>query len=260
MLERKPVFPNIIEVNHQLGTVLGCNVYVIYDEDQWIMIDVGYEEAVDEIIEMIRDLDLPFSGCQGLIATHADVDHSQGLAKAKQILKAPVLAHRLAAKPLEDGDRLKTFALIEAQGIDMAMPPVSIDRLIDDGDHLEVGNLQLDVWLTPGHTDSQLSFRMGEFLFSGDNIYQDGCIGAIDAHHGSDLTAFIKSLTRIKESDAKWLLPSHGPIFRKNDELLQSAIDRVTGYLHMADFGTCAIDWPMMDQFEEDIAAGKMPE
>ena len=258
MLQRKPIFPNIIEVNHQLGHVLGCNVYVVYDGDQWVMIDIGYEEVVDEIINMIREIDLPFSGCQSLIATHADVDHIQGLAKAKQILKTKVAAHPKAAQPLKSGDRIKTFALIEAQGIDMAMPPVDAEILIDEGDTIKIGDLELEVWLTPGHTDSQLSFRMGQYLFSGDNIYRDGCIGAIDAHHGSDLLAFVASLKRIRESDVEWLLPSHGPIFRKDNELLDAAIKRVEGYLHMADFGTCAIDWPMMDEFEEEIAAGKM--
>lgn len=259
MLERKPIFPNIIEVNHQLGTVLGCNVYVVFDGDQWIMIDIGYEEAVEEIINMIRDIDLPFAGCQYLIATHADVDHIQGLASAKQILRTEVAAHKLAAAPLKTGDRIKTFALIEAQGIDMPMPPVEVERLIDDGDTITVGNLKLEVWLTPGHTDSQLSFRMGDYLFSGDNIYQDGCVGAIDAHHGSDLVAFVESLKRIRSSDVKWLLPSHGPIFKKDDALLDAAIQRIEGYLHMADFGTCAIDWPLMDRFEEEIASGRMP-
>ena len=260
MLPRKPIFPNVIEINHQLGHVLGCNVYLIFDADEWVMIDIGYEEDVDEIIDVIREIDFPFSQCKALIATHADVDHIQGLAKAKQILRADVAAHQLAAEPLRTGDRIKTFALIEAQGIDMQMPPVEVENLIDDGDIIKVGKLELEVWLTPGHTDSQLSFRMGDYLFCGDNIYQDGCIGAIDAHHGSDLQAFITSLQRIKDCDAKWLLPSHGPIFRKDNDLIQAAIDRVNGYLHMADFGTCAVDWPMMNQYEKDIAAGKMPE
>ncbi|MEM9413162.1 MAG: MBL fold metallo-hydrolase [Planctomycetota bacterium] len=259
MLKRKPIFPNIIEINHQLGHVLGCNVYLVFDQGEWVMIDIGYEEDVEEIIETIREIDFPFSQCKTLIATHADVDHIQGLAKAKQILRTTVSAHPLAAAPLASGDRIKTFALIEAQGIDMPMPPVEVENLINDGDTIQVGNLNLEVWLTPGHTDSQLSFRMGEYLFSGDNIYQDGCIGAIDAHHGSDLQAFISSLTRIRDCDAKWLLPSHGPMFLKDNELIQKAIDRVEGYLHMADFGTCAIDWPMMNQYEKDIAAGKMP-
>ncbi len=259
MLERKPIFPNIIEVNHQLGQVLGCNVYVIFDDDQWVMIDIGYEDVVDDVIKMIREIDLPFSGCRTLIATHADVDHIQGLAKAKQILRAPVSAHPLAADPLRHGDRIKTFALIEAQGIDMKMPTVEVENLINEGDTIEVGGIKLEVWLTPGHTDSQLCFRMGDYLFSGDNIYRDGCVGAIDAHHGSDLVAFIKSLRRIRDCDAKWLLPSHGPIFRKDNQLIDAAIQRIEGYLHMADFGTCAIDWPMMDEFEEEIATGKMP-
>ncbi|MEM7452815.1 MAG: MBL fold metallo-hydrolase [Planctomycetota bacterium] len=259
MQTRKPVFPNIIEVNHQLRHVLGCNVYLIFDGDEWVMIDVGYEDVVDEIIELIRELGFSFSKCKSLIATHADVDHIQGLAKAKQILRANVAAHPKAAEPLKTGDRIRTFALIEAQGIDMAMPAVEVDRLIDEGDTIEVGDLEIEVWLTPGHTDSQLSFRLGKYLFSGDNIYQDGCIGAIDAHHGSDLVAFKDSLTRIRNSDVEWLLPSHGPIFRKDDALIDAAIKRIDGYLHMADFGTCAIDWPMMDQFEKDIADGKMP-
>ena len=74
------------------------------------------------------------------------------------------------------------------------MPPVEIEHQVNDGDVITVGSLELEVWATPGHTDSQLAFRMGDVLLSGDNIYRDGCIGAIDAHHGSDINAFVKSL------------------------------------------------------------------
>lgn len=259
MLQRKPIFPNVIEVNHQLGQVLGCNVYLIYDEDEWVLIDIGYDETVYDIVEMIRQLDFPFSQCKTLIATHADVDHVQGLAQAKQLLRTTVSAHRLAAEPMQRGDRLMTFAEIAAQGIDMKMPPVDVDFMIDDGDIIEIGKLKLEVWLTPGHTNSQLSFRLGDILFSGDNIYRDGCVGAIDAHHGSDLTEFIQSLERIKASDVKWLLPSHGPVFRNDEALIQKTIDRLSGYLHMADFGTCAVDWPLMDEFEKEVKAGIKP-
>ena len=259
MLKRKPVFPNVIEINHQLGRVLGCNVYLVFDRDQWIMIDIGYQDVVDDIVETIRQLDFPFAQCKTLVATHADVDHIQGLAKAKQLLKTTVTAHRLAADSLRTGDRLKTFAFIEPQKIDMPMPPVETDILVDDGDIITVGDLNLEVWLTPGHTDSQLSFRLGDLLVSGDNIYRDGCVGAIDAHHGSDLPSFIRSLTRIRDSDVKWLLPSHGPIFRKDNALIDRAITRLNSYLHMADFGTCAVDWPLMDDYEDELAAGIGP-
>jgi glyoxylase-like metal-dependent hydrolase (beta-lactamase superfamily II) len=208
---------------------------------------------------MIRDLDFPFSKCKALIATHADVDHIQGLALLKQAIKAPVAAHPLAAVPLREADKLKTFAQIEAQGIDLPLPPVEVEQLIDDGDKIAIGGLELEVWWTPGHTDSQLSFRLGDLLFSGDNIYRDGCVGAIDAHHGSDLNAFISSLRRIRASDVKWLLPSHGPIFRKDEEMLDKTISRLESYRHMADFGTCASDWPLMDEWEREVAEGKLP-
>ena len=51
MLEKKPVFANVIEVNYQLRQVLGCNVYLIYDDQEWVMIDIGYQDTVDEIVE-----------------------------------------------------------------------------------------------------------------------------------------------------------------------------------------------------------------
>ncbi|MCC9605152.1 MBL fold metallo-hydrolase [Blastopirellula sp. JC732] len=260
MLPRREIFPNVIEMNFQAGHLLGCNVYLIFDENQWILIDIGYEDVVDEIIELVRQLDFPLSHCKTLIATHADVDHIQGLAKAKQTLSTTVTSHPLAVEPLQQGDTLITFAEIAAQNIHLEMPPVQIEHQVNDGDVITVGKLKLEVWHTPGHTDSQLSFRMGDLLFSGDNIYRDGCVGAIDAHHGSDIPAFIESLKRIRESDVKWLLPSHGPIFKKDNALLDKTIARLEMYQHMADFGTCAVDWPLMDEWEDEIIEGKGPQ
>lgn len=260
MLQRKPVFPHVIELNYQAGHRIGCNVYLVFDGPEWILIDIGYDETVDEVVELIRQMDFPLSNCKTIVATHADVDHIQGLARLKRALKTTVTAHPSCAATLEAGDRIKTFADIAAQGIDMEMPAVKVDHLIQEGDSLRVGKLELGVWHTPGHTDSQLSFRLGSLLLSGDNIYRDGCVGVIDAHHGSDIQAFLRSLRRIRASDVEWLLPSHGPIFRKDNALLDRTIARLEGYLHMADFGTCAIDWPLLDEWDRELAEGRMPE
>lgn len=259
MLIPKPIFPNVIELNFQAGYLIGCNVYLVFFEKEWLLIDIGYQDTVDEIIEIIRQMDFPLSKCKTLIATHADVDHVQGLARAKQLVKAPVTAHPNAVPALQAGDRLMTFAQIVAQNIDLEMPPVDVDLQVSDGDRIQIGDLSLEVWHTPGHTDSQLSFRLGDLLFSGDNIYRDNCVGAIDAHHGSNLTDFIRSLQRIRDSDVRWLLPSHGPVFRKDNEQLERAIARLEKYCHMADFGTCAVDWPLMDEWEKEIALGRLP-
>lgn len=259
MLDRHPLFPGVIEINHQAGWRIGCSVYLLFDENEWILVDIGYEENVDEIIELIRQIDFPISQCRGLIATHADVDHIQGLAKAKSLLKAPAFAHPKAVESLEQGDRIKTFAEISAQNVHLEMPIVKIEKPIVDGEKIKVGKRELEVWHTPGHTDSQLAFRFGNLLLSGDNIYRDGSVGAIDAHHGSDIPSFISSLERIAASDIEWLLPSHGPVFRKNDELLAKTIDRLKGYLTLADFGTCATHWPLMDEWDKELAEGRLP-
>jgi glyoxylase-like metal-dependent hydrolase (beta-lactamase superfamily II) len=259
MLKRQPIFPNVIEINYQAGHVIGSNVYLVYDGDQWLLIDIGYADTAEEIIELIREMDFPLSQCQTIVATHADVDHIQGLPKAKQMLRTTVTAHPVAAAALRRGDRLFSFAEIPAQGIDMELPPVEVEHEVNEGDRLRVGQLELEVWLTPGHTNCQLCFRLGDLLFSGDNLYRDGCVGAIDAHHGSDLPAFVRSLQRIRASNVQWLLPSHGPYFRKDDRLLDAVITRLQRYQHMADFGTCAAEWPLMDQWEQELAAGKRP-
>jgi glyoxylase-like metal-dependent hydrolase (beta-lactamase superfamily II) len=191
------------------------------------------------------------------VATHADVDHTQGLARAREILKCPVAAHPRSVQALEQGDEILTYARIDAQGIQIPMPRCKVDQTVNEGDVIQVGDRTLEVWSTPGHTAGQIALRMGKLLLSGDNIFRDGCVGVIDAHHGSSLVDFVASLKRIRASDVEYLLPSHGPIFRKDDALLDATIARLESYTHMADFGTCAIDWPLMDEWEDELAQGK---
>ncbi len=150
MLRRKLIFPNVIELNMQAGHLIGCNVYLVFDRDEWTLIDIGYQDSVEEIVELVRQLDFPLSKCKTLIATHADVDHGQGFALAKQTLKTTLTAHPKAAQLLKEGNRLQTFAEIQAQGISMEMPIVSTEHMVDDGDIISIGDLKtrslVDPW------------------------------------------------------------------------------------------------------------------
>ena len=261
MLPRREVFPHVIEMNYQARQRLGCSVYLVHDAGEWLLIDIGFEDTAEEIIDMIRQMDFSLASCKYLVATHADVDHIQGLKRAKELLpNAITVGHPECRRLLAEGDRIVTYAEIAAQKISINLPIINLEQTINEGDTLKLGSLALEVWNTPGHTSSQLAFRLGDLLFSGDNIYRDGCVGNIDAHHGSDLPAFVASLERIRDADVKWLLPSHGPIFRKDRTQLQKTIDRLTEYQHMADFGTCAVDWPLLDQWEEELARGFDPD
>jgi glyoxylase-like metal-dependent hydrolase (beta-lactamase superfamily II) len=260
MLKRRYLFPNVIEMNYQAGRRLGVNVYLIDGGGEFLLIDIGYLETVEEIVDLIRKMDFNLSMCKMAIATHADADHVQGISRLSELLRTKVAAHPLSVQPLESGDEIVTYASIKAQGFEIPMPPCKIDLLLNEGDMIEVGNLKLEVWHTPGHTAGQLSFKMGSLLFSGDNIYKDSCVGVIDAHHGSNIPDFIKSLNRILNDDSEFLLPSHGPVFRRDNAIIRKAIERLTQYQYMADFGTCAIDWPLLHEWEADVCAGRMPD
>src|SRR5213080_902287 len=101
MLPRKYLFPNVIEMNYQAGRRLGVNVYLIDGGSEFLLIDIGYLEVVDEIIDLIRRMDFNLSTCKMLIATHADADHIQGISRAKELLKTKVAAHPHSVEPLE---------------------------------------------------------------------------------------------------------------------------------------------------------------
>jgi hydroxyacylglutathione hydrolase len=260
MNRRKYIFPNVIELGIAAGRSFGVNIYLIDGGTEYVLLDIGMDDALGEVIDLIREMDFPLSKCKMVIATHADADHIQALSKARERLKTKAAAHPKAAALLEKGDTIETFAKISAQGFEVPLPPCKIDTKLKDGETIKVGKLNLQVWATPGHTPGQLSFKLDNLLFSGDNIYRDGCVGVIDAHHGSNLPDFIQSLTRIRDDKTvEFLLPSHGPYFKKDVPLIQSAIDRLTKYQHMADFGTCAVSWPLQEQWERDIAAGQLP-
>lgn len=260
MLARRELFPNVIELNFQARRRFGCCVYLIFSGNDWGLIDIGYEDSVAEIIDLIRDMDFPLANCRYLIATHADADHVQGLKKASDMLpQAVTVGHPETKRILEEGDRIASYAEIPAQQISLMMPEFTISKTVNESDKLTLGEIDLEVWDTPGHATGQLSFRMGNLLLSGDNIFRDGCVGGIDAHHGSDIPEFITSLKRIQSSGVEWLLPSHGPAFRNDHALLQKTIDRLETYLHMADFGTCAIDWPLLDEWDDELARGVTP-
>jgi hydroxyacylglutathione hydrolase len=259
MIRRKYLFPHVIELNLQASRSFGVNLYIIDGGSEFAMIDCGLEDSLDDVIDVLRQMDFPLSQCKVIIASHADADHVQALATAKERLKTKVAAHPHAAHLLETGDPVQTYARISAQNFDIPMPTVKVDQRLAEGDVVTVGNLTLTAWNTPGHTPGQIALQMGNLLFSGDNLFADGSVGVIDAHHGSNLPDFIRSLSRIRDCDAKYLLPSHGPVFRRKPELVQNAIDRLTKYQTLADFGTLATRWPLMESWEQQIMSGVMP-
>src|SRR4051812_3228385 len=143
MLHRKYLFPHVIEMNYQAGRRLGVNVYLIDGGSEFLLIDIGMEETVKDIVEMIRQMDFNLSTCKMIIATHADADHIHGLARAREVLKTQVAAHPLSVGPIESGDRIAIYASIPAQDFEIPFQPSKVDLQLNEGDRVRIGKLNL---------------------------------------------------------------------------------------------------------------------
>src|ERR1700677_306526 len=146
MIKRKYLFPHVIEMNYQAGRRLGVNVYLIDGGSDFLLIDIGFDETVPDIVELIRQMGFNLSRCQMVIATHADADHIQGLARAKELLKTKAAALRDSVTPIETGDEILTYATIKAQNFKIPIPRCKIDVNLKKGDVLKIGDHHLHYW------------------------------------------------------------------------------------------------------------------
>lgn len=81
-------------------------------------------------------------------------------------------------------------------------------RILHDGDYIDLGNRQLMVIHTPGHSPGHCCFYEPErrYLYSGDLIYR-GCLDAF--YPTTDPQKFLQSIQKVQSFDIKRILPGH---------------------------------------------------
>ena len=111
--------------------------HMIDTGDGLILIDVGYEETADVVIESLETLGYNVKDVKYILLSHGHYDHSDGVPKIVERSGAKVFMFR------EDNRYLKGF-----------LP----DFYFKDGDVIRLGNTEILVKWTPGHTAGTASF------------------------------------------------------------------------------------------------------
>ncbi|MFD1939338.1 MULTISPECIES: MBL fold metallo-hydrolase [Nonomuraea] len=129
-----------------------------------------------------------------VVTTHQHGDHWQALEQVVKVTGATTLAHPLDAGAL----------------------PVTVDRLVEHGDHVSVGDVTLEVIHLRGHTPGSIAllYDGGEgerHLFTGDSLFPGG-VGNTwkDAERFEQLYSDVVERVFDRLPDETWVYPGHG--------------------------------------------------
>ena len=160
----------------------GTNAYVLTCRNTNESVVVDAPADAGKILDLLKGTRPKY-----ILITHNHMDHTGALAELKAALDLPVAAHA------DDAGSL----------------PVSADQLLNDGDVISFGRIDLSVLHTPGHTPGSICFLSGSILIAGDTLFPGG-----PGRTGSpaDLASILESLSGkifILPDDTQ-VFPGHG--------------------------------------------------
>jgi metallo-beta-lactamase class B len=128
--------------------------YLIATPRGHILINPSFEESIPLIETAVSKLGFRFTDIRIILASHAHGDHIAGCALAKEKSKAKVMIMRGDESIVANGGA-GDFHYTDAR-----FRPCAVDRVLRDGDRVELGGAVLTAVLTPGHTKGCTTWTM----------------------------------------------------------------------------------------------------
>lgn len=135
----------------------GLASFLITTPEGNILINSDLEANVPMISASVEKLGFHFKDTRILLISHAHWDHDAGSAMIKQLTGAKYMVMDADVSVVESGGKTD-FQYGNTPG--NSYPPVKVDRILHDGDHVELGGAVLVAHLTPGHTKGCTTWTM----------------------------------------------------------------------------------------------------
>lgn len=183
---------------------LQTNCYLVWDKNKdGLIIDPGDDSI--EISEEIRTLGLMPTG---IVATHGHFDHVLGAVDLKLIYRIPFYC---SVKDKDLLERCKKTAKYYLKR-EIEVPDIRIDEDLDQTESIKIGEEELKVIKTPGHTPGGVCLysEKEKIVFSGDTMFA-GSNGDTSHSYSSttDLIRSIRDELLVLPSEVK-ILTGHG--------------------------------------------------
>ncbi|WP_275942935.1 MULTISPECIES: MBL fold metallo-hydrolase [Desulfosediminicola] len=163
------------------------------------VIDPGGD--VDQILAELKATGLSL---QYIIATHGHPDHVCGNRALKEATGAEIVMHKADSEFFGKAEVAGYFSMLGLE----ASPPADVE--VEDGDMITIGDEEMQVIHTPGHTPGGMCLLNGDNLITGDTLFVGG-LGRTDFPGGSHkelIESIRKRLLVLPEDTVVW--PGHG--------------------------------------------------
>ena len=193
----EPLEPGIARVlarNPSAFTFYGTQTYLVGDNEVAV-IDPG-PDLPDHVEALIRAIG--GRRVAAIMCTHTHRDHSPAARPLANISGAPIIG----CAPLA----LETVGPRADAAFDGTYSP---DKVLDDGERIEVDGHSITAVATPGHTSNHLCFAVGDALFTGDHVM--GWSTTVVVPPDGEMAAYMASLDKLRQRSDRVFYPAHGP-------------------------------------------------
>jgi glyoxylase-like metal-dependent hydrolase (beta-lactamase superfamily II) len=192
--ELEPGVARVLAHNPSAFTYYGTQTYVV-GEDEVAVIDPGPDDPahMDALVDSVGGRRLA-----AILCTHTHRDHSPAARPLSERTGAPVIG----CAPLA----LEAVGPRADASFDGDYSP---DRVLEDGERIEVDGRSLIAVATPGHTSNHLCFAWGDALFTGDHVM--GWSTTVVVPPDGDMADYMASLDKLRKRGDRIYFPAHGP-------------------------------------------------